>query len=484
MEDPDQAFVEYASSRIDEVRDPQYSNHGHGSINAITIHPKQPNKIENDESEEKEHGKEGILEDTNTMVHNDEKGGTSQLELKGEVLPTLAYEIEHQGKLVLCTVKRCKRYCEASLPVEGVLVTSGFKLSSRIIMPKSIHVDHHDTAHYIPMYHRTQNVTEREREIYKSLEHRLFHEGCIIDPSYLGDQPNLRPAFTDIDFDCLLDINEIFFPIFEFARILRIPCRRVCVFTFEWAISSLPNGIDSNPDIYPPPHEDPLLIRDALFYPRPPGTPIEVEPLNETKLEEVGLNCNNNTPLSSREVSSFDGPKPQPLLNSPSLDVSLGDVIGPEPPIKPHSPDSSKMKVVDYLTTQTPPSPYVANSHPKGVYSYYNPCIDEPKRHYGFKPGLLGKSVSLGVDISNWEKFDDDWGLEFKEVSPLGEELSLFDRPNEVERGKILEAQRLESILQQQISQRMAPSHHNGVYHYYHPYLNSSVGEPSPLSVK
>ncbi|GJT72010.1 hypothetical protein Tco_1031296 [Tanacetum coccineum] len=177
------------------------------------------------------------------------------------------------------------------------------------------------------------------------------------------------------------------------------------------------------------------------------GTPIEVEPLNETKLEEVCLNCNHNTPFSSREVPSFDGPEPQPLLNSPSLDVSLGDVIGPEPPIKPHSPDSSRMKVVDYLTTQTPPSPHVANSHPKGVYSYYNPRINDPKRHYGFKPGLLGKSVSLGVDILNWEMFDDDWGLESKEVSPLGEELSLFDRPNEVERGRILEAHRLEPIL-------------------------------------
>ncbi|GJV59949.1 hypothetical protein Tco_1466049 [Tanacetum coccineum] len=127
------------------------------------------------------------------------------------------------------------------------------------------------------------------------------------------------------------------------------------------------------------------------------GTPIEVEPLNETKLEEAGLNCNHNTPLSSKEVPSFDGPEPQPLLNSPSLDVSLGVVIGPEPPIKPHSPDSFRMKVVDYLTTQTPPSPHVENFHPK-------------------------------------EMFDDDWGLESKEVSPLGEELSLFDRPNEVEK--------------------------------------------------
>ncbi|GJV23546.1 hypothetical protein Tco_1376241 [Tanacetum coccineum] len=120
------------------------------------------------------------------------------------------------------------------------------------------------------------------------------------------------------------------------------------------------------------------------------GTPIEVEPLNETKLEEVGLNCNHNTPLSSREFHSFDGPEPQPLLNSPSLDM--------------------------------------ANSYPKGVYSYYNPGINDPKRYYGFKPG---------------------------------EELSLFDRPNEVERGRILDAHRLEPILQQQISQRMDPSHHD-----------------------
>ncbi|GJR77298.1 hypothetical protein Tco_0089663 [Tanacetum coccineum] len=58
--------------------------------------------------------------------------------------------------------------------------------------------------------------------------------------------------------------------------------------------------------------------------------------------------------------------------------------------------------------------------------------------------------------------FDDDYGLESKDVSPLGEELSLFDRLNEVERGGILEAHHLESILQQQISQRMAPSHHDG----------------------
>ncbi|GJV88032.1 hypothetical protein Tco_1531970 [Tanacetum coccineum] len=169
---------------------------------------------------------------------------------------------------------------------------------------------------------------------------------------------------------------------------------------------------------YTPPATYPKEVEKTL------GTPIEVEPLNETKLEEVGLNCIHNTPLSSREVPSFYGPEPQPLLNSPFLNVSLGDVIGPEPSIKPHSPDSSRMKVVDYLTPQTPPSPHVANSHPKGVYSYYSP--------------------------------------ESKEVSPLGEELNLFDRTNEVDRGRILEAYHLEPIIQQQISQCMAPSHHDG----------------------
>ncbi|GKC29986.1 hypothetical protein Tco_1037280 [Tanacetum coccineum] len=150
------------------------------------------------------------------------------------------------------------------------------------------------------------------------------------------------------------------------------------------------------------------------------GILIEVEPLDETLLEDLGLNTyNHDIPLSSREIPSIDEPKPQrqPLPNCLSLNVSLGEERGLKPPIKPHSSDS-----------------------------------------------LLGKSTSLGVDISNWEMFDDDWRLESKEVSPLGKELSLFDRPNEVERGRILEAHRLEPILQQQISQRMAPSHHDVIF--------------------
>ncbi|GJT84518.1 hypothetical protein Tco_1066235 [Tanacetum coccineum] len=79
------------------------------------------------------------------------------------------------------------------------------------------------------------------------------------------------------------------------------------------------------------------------------GIPIKVKLLNKPQLADLGLNtCNHDIPFSSREVPSFDKPKPQPqpLRNYPSMDVSLGDKRGPEPPIKPLSPNSFRMKVI------------------------------------------------------------------------------------------------------------------------------------------
>ncbi|GJY91849.1 hypothetical protein Tco_0507631 [Tanacetum coccineum] len=169
-------------------------------------------------------------------------------------------------------------------------------------MPSSRDVDHHDTAHYIPMYHRTGGFTGHEREIYKSLVNRLFHEGRVVLPDFLESEPNLRATFAAIGFDCLLDINEQICPLFvlqfyksvwlirnlngtlcigfvidnvetvltleNFARILRIPCVGVCLYSSEWSISSLQRSCDPHPNLYPPPHEDPSLVRDALFHPR------------------------------------------------------------------------------------------------------------------------------------------------------------------------------------------------------------------------
>ncbi|GJZ58666.1 hypothetical protein Tco_0614482 [Tanacetum coccineum] len=167
------------------------------------------------------------------------------------------------------------------------------------------------------------------------------------------------------------------------------------------------------------------------------GLPIEVEPLDETPLEDLGLNTSNHDiPLSFRKIPSFDEPEPQPqpFPSFPSLEVDLGEERDPKPPIKPPSPNSFRMKEVDHLTIHTPPSPHVASFQPKDTYCYYHPCIDDPKKHYGFKLGLLGQSGSLGVDFSNLEMVETDWELESKEVYFLGRGLNSPVRPKEVEK--------------------------------------------------
>nr|GEV62937.1 ribonuclease H-like domain-containing protein [Tanacetum cinerariifolium] len=209
------------------------------------------------------------------------------------------------------------------------------------------------------------------------------------------------------------------------------------------------------------------------------GTPIEVEPLNEAKLEEVDLNCNHNTPLSSREVLSFDKlkPQPQPLPNCPPLDASLGIERGLKPPIKPQSLDSFRIKILDNLTIHTLPSSLVAFFYLRDLYFYYRPCVDNAKKHYRFKSGLLGQSGSLGVDFLNIKMRKDDWELEPIEVSFLGRRLNLPVSPKEVEKFWIKDSHQLEHIFRQ-VFQHMAPSHYNDVYCYYHPHLNSSVRNP------
>ncbi|GJY62443.1 hypothetical protein Tco_0463100, partial [Tanacetum coccineum] len=153
------------------------------------------------------------------------------------------------------------------------------------------------------------------------------------------------------------------------------------------------------------------------------GIPIEVEPLDETTLKDLGLNtCNHDIPLSSREIPNFDEPEPQPqpFFSFPSLEVYVGHERGLKPPIKPLSPDSFRMKEVESLTIHIPPLPHV---------TYYHPGLGNPKKYYVFKPGLLGQSGSLGVEFLNLETIEDDWELESKEVSFLGRGLNLPVRP-------------------------------------------------------
>ncbi|GJW52349.1 hypothetical protein Tco_0093700 [Tanacetum coccineum] len=62
---------------------PQCSTHIHGSINTVTIHPKQQSDSHDDEPEEikeEEQEREGDPEDTNTIAYNEEQRDTLQLE--------------------------------------------------------------------------------------------------------------------------------------------------------------------------------------------------------------------------------------------------------------------------------------------------------------------------------------------------------------------------------------------------------------------
>jgi hypothetical protein len=102
------------------------------------------------------------------------------------------------------------------------------------------------------------------------------------------------------------------------------------------------------------------------------GIPMEVEPLDQAPLEDIGLNTySDNLTLSSREFPSVDEPEPQSLHNFPSLYIFLGDKRGTEPPINHYYPGSFRMKEAIH----SPPSPHVAYFNPKGVYRYFHPHL-------------------------------------------------------------------------------------------------------------
>ncbi|GJX09706.1 hypothetical protein Tco_0199565 [Tanacetum coccineum] len=70
------------SSRSYQIKDPQCSTHTHGSINTITIHPKQQSDSCHNKAEEEERKREGNPKDTDNIEHNEEQRDTPQLELK------------------------------------------------------------------------------------------------------------------------------------------------------------------------------------------------------------------------------------------------------------------------------------------------------------------------------------------------------------------------------------------------------------------
>ncbi|GJU92096.1 hypothetical protein Tco_1304519 [Tanacetum coccineum] len=192
----------------------------------------------------------------------------------------------------------------------------------------------------------------------------------------------------------------------------------------------------------------------------------KVEPSRQQAFKDLVMNFIPDQEERVKQLEEYMG-----VVRSDFIQLSLKFPIlrsgsrkrkNPEPPIKPPSMDSDRIKEVDHLTIHTPPSPHMASFHPKDVYCYYRPCIDDPKKHYGFKPCLLGHNRSLGVDFSNMEMIENECELESKEVCFLGRGLNSPVRPKEVEKVRIEETHHLEHIIQQPIFQHVAPSYNNG----------------------
>ncbi|GJX42685.1 hypothetical protein Tco_0257675 [Tanacetum coccineum] len=123
-------------------------------------------------------------------------------------------------------------------------------------------------------------------------------------------------------------------------------------------------------ELYTPPVTHPEEVEETI------EIPMEVEPLDHMKLEDLGLNTNtHNLFLSSKGFLSVDEPEPQLLPNFSPLDVNLRDKRGTNPPINPYSSGSFKIKVVKPLTIHTPPSPHVVYLYRNGMYRYYHPHL-------------------------------------------------------------------------------------------------------------
>ncbi|GJY55221.1 reverse transcriptase domain, reverse transcriptase zinc-binding domain protein, partial [Tanacetum coccineum] len=209
------------------------------------------------------------------------------------------------------------------------------------IRSKAIHRDHQDTAHYIPMHHRTKGLLDADRAIFKNLERRFFHVGRVVHPSFLDDS-NIPQVFSAINFDCLLNIDqeicplfvlefynsvpitrnvdqtisiafiirnlEIVLPLHRFAQVLRVLCEGACMFIVEWSIASLLKNIDPNP-IYHTPLNDPVLVRmkDPLLSASKKGEMIVSDPF-QMELSEIKLDIT----ILSKNTISLTGNKDHP----------------------------------------------------------------------------------------------------------------------------------------------------------------------------
>ena len=152
------------------------------------------------------------------------------------------------------------------------------------------------------------------------------------------------------------------------------------------------------------------------------------------------------------------------------MDENLGIEKGPDPPIKPYSPGSFTLKVVDPKPCRGEDD--IRTNH--DLTYLHHPFMSDHKKHYGFKLGLLDQDRSPTRNLSKLIENDPFLGENFN--SPI----------DQSELGKVMlkGAYPFEHIIHSPPSPHVAYFHPKGVYRYFHPHLILSVGKTSPISVK
>ncbi|GKC67559.1 hypothetical protein Tco_1100157, partial [Tanacetum coccineum] len=193
-------------------------------------------------------------------------------------------------------------------------------------------------------YPRTQASSEIKEPYEPSPRMYSYEQPSCLGSNFVDDMielPKSQPKRTyNEDLECEIVMVKMSKCMAWLVRVV-IPKCMSWLDSYDEPIGDIQDKVDnlspqSTPQVLPP-----FEVEETI------GVPMKVEPLDHTKLEDLGLNtCSYDLFPSSREFPSIDEPEPQPLPNLQFLDVNLGDKRGTNPPINLYSPGRFRMKVI------------------------------------------------------------------------------------------------------------------------------------------
>ncbi|GJR42539.1 hypothetical protein Tco_1310642 [Tanacetum coccineum] len=114
-------------------------------------------------------------------------------------------------------------------------------------MPNEYQQNHKKIIAYAPKIYNDPNMSEKLKEIYRTLETRFVHEGRFIHPTFYQDPTKESVAkFNRIGFECLLSLDEQICPMFimEFYKTLRLG---LCLYSDAWSLDQLERTLEKIP---------------------------------------------------------------------------------------------------------------------------------------------------------------------------------------------------------------------------------------------